>query len=368
MVEGLVIPVAEIGLQARIVVRRPDGFTLDLTLEIEPGQTVALLGPNGAGKSTAVAALAGLVPLDEGRIVLDGTVLDDPKGAVHVPAEDRRVGVVFQDYVLFPHLTVLENVAFSARATGEGRIRSRTRANEWVERLGLAAVADRRPSGLSGGQAQRVAMARALASRPRLLLLDEPLSALDATARGQTRRLLAGHLADFAGPRLLITHDATEAFLLADVVHVIENGVVTQVGTADQIRLRPRTAYVADLAGANLFQGFALRGLVDVDGVEIQIADRGLEGTVLVTIHPRAIALHNVKPEGSPRNSWQAVIGLVENLGDRSRVQLGPPLSLTAEITSDAARTMGLEPGSLVWVSIKATEIGVELTDDSDGD
>jgi molybdate transport system ATP-binding protein len=365
MVEGSLIAMADTGLQATVVVRR-GGFTLDLDLEVEPGQTVALLGPNGAGKSTTVAALAGLVPIDEGRIVLDGSVLDDPRRSVHVPAEDRRVGVVFQDYVLFPHFTVLENVAFSARATGEGRIRSRALAHEWVERLGLQAVADRRPSGLSGGQAQRVAMARALASRPRLLLLDEPLSALDVTGRGQTRRLLAGHLADFAGPRLLITHDATEAFLLADVIHVIENGVVSQVGTADQIRLRPRTAYVADLAGANLLQGLASRGSVEVDGATIQIADRGLEGKVLVTIHPRAIALHNARPEGSPRNSWQTVIGLVENLGDRSRVQLGPPLALTAEITSDAARTMGLVPETPVWVSIKATEIGVEPTDGPD--
>ncbi|MEX0945934.1 MAG: ATP-binding cassette domain-containing protein, partial [Acidimicrobiia bacterium] len=184
---------ADTGLQARIVVRR-GGFTLDVDLEIEPAQTVALLGPNGAGKSTAVAALAGLVPIHEGRIVLDGRVLDDPMRAVHVPVEDRRVGVVFQEYVLFPHLTVFENVAFSARAVGEGRIRSRALADEWIERLGLEAVADLRPPGLSGGQAQRVAMARALASKPRLLLLDEPLSALDVTARGQTRRLLAGHL------------------------------------------------------------------------------------------------------------------------------------------------------------------------------
>ena len=224
-------------------------------------QTVALLGPNGAGKSTAVAALAGLVPIDSGTIALAGTVLDDPGGGVLVPPEARSVGVVFQDYLLFPHLSVIENVAFGLRSRGVVHDAALARAGEWLERLGVADQARSKPGTLSGGQAQRVALARALVTEPELLLLDEPLSALDVTTRVQLRRVLAEHLEGFAGPRLLITHDPTEAFLLADLIHIIEDGAITQTGTADDIRLRPRTTYAADLAGANLFLGVAHDGI-----------------------------------------------------------------------------------------------------------
>ncbi|RPI23314.1 MAG: ATP-binding cassette domain-containing protein, partial [Actinobacteria bacterium] len=177
MVEGAVTGE---GLEAALVVRR-GGFTLDLSLSIPPGATVALLGPNGAGKSTAVAALAGLLPLDEGRIRLAGETLDDPEQDVFVPPEARRVGVVFQDYLLFPHLNVVENVAFGLRSRRVGKEESLARAGEWMDRMGLSALGQRKPGDLSGGQAQRVALARALVIEPDLLLLDEPLSALDVT-------------------------------------------------------------------------------------------------------------------------------------------------------------------------------------------
>jgi len=348
------------GLEARLVVERNTGFVLDLALAIAPGQTVALLGPNGAGKSTAVRALAGMIPIDRGRIVLNGRILDDPEVGLFVPPDHRRVGVVFQDYLLFPHLSVRENIAFGPRSGRVNRQTAYDMADPWIEQLGLGEVVDRKPHALSGGQAQRVALARSLVGAPDLLLLDEPLAALDVTTRAEMRRLLAQYLEHYAGPRLLITHDPTEAFLLADVVHVLENGSVTQVGTADDIRLKPRTQYAADLAGSNLFVGQAGNGLIRLDGLTLQVADSSIAGRVLVIIQPRVIALHRHAPEGSPRNVWRSSIQIVERLGDRVRVQMGLPLRITAEVTRQAGDSLGLEPGVEVWVSIKATEIGIE--------
>jgi molybdate transport system ATP-binding protein len=337
-----------------------DGFALDVALAIPPGRTVALLGPNGAGKSTAVAALAGLTPLDGGHIRLGGMTLDDPPDGVFVPPEDRRIGVVFQDYVLFPHLSVVENVAFGLRSRGVPKHEAHRQATPWLERLGIAGLETRKPRDLSGGQAQRVALARALIAEPELLLLDEPLAALDATTRVGLRHVLADHLAGFPGPRLLITHDPTEAFLLADEIHVIEGGAITQVGTAGDIRLRPRTRYIADLAGSNLVAGVAGAGVVAAEGHELHVGDTRISGAVLATIHPRAISLHRHRPEGSPRNTWETDITRLEHYGDRVRVQTGPPLALTAEVTPGAVEALDLHTGSAVWVSIKATEIGVE--------
>ncbi len=232
---------------------------------------------------------------------------------------------------------------------------------DWLERLDLSDLSDRKPPELSGGQAQRVAMARALITQPDLLLLDEPLSALDATTRVTLRHLLADHLDGFSGPRLLITHDPTEAFLLADRVFVIEAGRITQSGTADEIRIGPRTRYAADLAGSNLLEGIAGQGgSISVAGHTLQAADTAIKGEVLATIHPRAISLHRRQPEGSPRNTWETTLTRIEHFGDRVRVQTGPPIPLTAEVTPGAVDALSLTGGSVVWVSIKATEINVE--------
>lgn len=348
------------GLRARMVVRRSASFELDVELRAPAGRTVALLGPNGAGKSTAVAAITGLLRLDRGRIELDGAVLDDPEAGVFVPPERRRAGVVFQDYLLFPHLSVLENVAFGLRSRGAGREEARERARPWLGRVGLDDMEDCAPAELSGGQAQRVALARALAVEPDLLLLDEPLAALDVTTRARLRRTLGEHLEAFAGPRVLITHDPAEAFLLADEVHVVEDGSVTQAGAPDEIRLRPRTRYVADLAGANLLTGTAADGEVTVSGHVLNLADRDVVGEVLVTIQPTAVTVHRARPEGSQRNAWPTTVERVERLGDRARVRLGPPLPLTVEVTRESTDELGLAEGREVWAAVKATEIGVE--------
>ena len=348
-----------VGLDARIAVLLPGGFRLDAEMHLEPGQTVAVLGPNGAGKSTLIRALAGLLPLDASRVVLDGRVLDDSDLGVWVPPEARRIGIVHQDYLLFPTMSVRDNVAFGLRARGSSRPVANRRAADLLMELDLAELADRRPADLSGGQAQRVALARALATEPDMLLLDEPLAALDVTTRARLRHVLADRLAGFAGPRMLITHDPAEAFLLADQIIVLEGGAITQVGSPDDIRLQPRTPYAADLAGANLLVGVARDGGVAVGSHRLAIADTSARGPVLATIHPRSISLYVDRPGGSPRNAWATTVTRIENYGDRVRVQTAEPLELTAEITPRALAALSIAVGDEVWLSIKATEVVV---------
>ncbi len=230
-------------------------FTLAVSLAAAPGQVLGLLGPNGAGKSTLLSAVAGLTPVSAGRITLAGQLMDDAEQGTFVEAAGRPIGFVFQNYRLFPHLTVAENVAFSPRARGLGKRAARSAASYWLDRLRLADLADRKPSQLSGGQAQKVALARALAGQPALLLLDEPLSALDAGTRLDVQTELKRHLADFTGPCLLVTHDPLEALVLADQLIVLEGGRIVQKGTPALIARQPATDYVAKLVGLNLYAG-----------------------------------------------------------------------------------------------------------------
>ena len=279
------------GLVAQAEVDR-GAFTLRAAVSAAPGEVLAVLGPNGSGKSTLLGAVAGLTPLSGGRISLDGAVLDDADDGTFVEAAQRPVGFVFQDYRLFPHLSVLDNVAFSPRVRGLGRARSRAVAVEWLERLGLADLARRRPGDLSGGQAQRVALARALAGDPALLLLDEPLSALDARTRLDVQTELKRHLADFAGPCLLVTHDPLEALVLADRLLVLEHGRVVQEGTPAEVARRPATEYVARLVGLNLYAGTA-------DGAHVALHGGG--GFVVPDHHERGRGAGRAAPLGGGR-------------------------------------------------------------------
>lgn len=224
-------------------------FTLAVDVHVAPGETLAVLGPNGAGKTTLLRALAGLAPITSGSIGLDGTVLDDPDRSVFVPAEKRPVGFVFQDYLLFPNMTVIENVAFGLRARGTDSDTARARANELLEWVGLGEHAEKKPGQISGGQAQRVALARAMAVSPRLLLLDEPLAALDVTTRRSVRSDLSRLLGAVDSARILVTHDPRDARVLSDRMIIIENGRIVQSGTFDTIAADPATPYVHELLG-----------------------------------------------------------------------------------------------------------------------
>ncbi len=233
-------------LEALIRLSRGD-FRLDAELRVDEGQTVALVGPNGAGKSTLVDALAGLLRIDGGSVVLDGECLDEPAAGLHLPPRQRSIGVLFQQLYLFPHLSVRDNVSFPLVARGRRWRAARAETADLLERLDLAPIARRRARELSGGEAQQVALARALAARPRLLLLDEPLSALDVERRPRLRQVLRELLDEVAGVRLLITHDRTEARRLADRLVVLEAGRVVQAGTPAELSAAPRTPYVASL-------------------------------------------------------------------------------------------------------------------------
>ena len=331
---------------------------LDVAVEAMPGETIAVLGPNGAGKTTLLRAIAGLLPIDRGSVLLDDAVLDDVARAVHVPAERRPVGFVFQDYLLFPHLSVMENVAFGLRARGVAGNAAISRAKAWLDRLSVGAYATARPRALSGGQAQRVALARALAIEPRLLLLDEPLAALDASARGLVRRDLKRHLASFDGIRILVTHDPLEAMTLADRLVILESGRIVQVGTAAEVAAQPRSRYVADLVGVNLVRGRASGGLIALDGATLHIAEDTV-GEVFAVVHPRAVAIHRRRPDGSPRNVWRGRAAALDHHGDRVRVRIDGELPIVAEVTPGAVTELELAEGAEVWVSVKATEVSV---------
>jgi molybdate transport system ATP-binding protein len=342
-------------LEAEVRVTR-NGFKLDFKLTAAAGETVAVLGPNGAGKTTLLRALAGLEDM-EGRVVLDGEVLEDTSQGVFVPAERRHAGLVFQDHVLFPHLSVVDNVAFGLRA--QGRTQAGAVARRWLDEAGLGDRADALPRELSGGQAQRVALLRALATEPKLLLLDEPLSSLDVSIRAEVRRELTRRLAAFMGVRVLVTHDPLEAMALADRLVVLEQGSVVQSGTPDEVTSRPRSRFVADLAGVNLLRGHARGDHVDLAGnASLAAADAG-DGDVYAVIHPRAVALYRSRPDGTPRNVWYGHVESVDLQGDRVRVRVKGPVPLVAEVTRGAMRELGLGAGAGVWMVVKATEVSV---------
>ena len=338
-------------------------LTLDVALTADAGEVVALLGPNGAGKTSVLRVLAGLRPLAAGHVRLNDEVLDEPALDRFVEPADRSIALVFQDYLLFGTMSALENVAFGLRARGTPKADARHRAAEQLAALGLRDQAGARPGALSGGQQQRVALARALVLSPALLLLDEPLAALDARTHREVRRELRRHLTEFGGAAIVVTHDPVDAFALADRVVVIEHGTVVQQGALVELAARPRSRYVAELVGVNLLQGERQgeRFVCETGAVLHTGASEVPDGPAMAVVHPRAVALHRAKPEGSPRNVWSAVVDENDAFGDRARVRLAPSSSghpaLTAEITPDSLVQLHALVGTELWVSVKATEI-----------
>jgi molybdate transport system ATP-binding protein len=340
-----------------------DGFAVEAAFDARDGDTVVVLGPNGAGKSTLVDTLAGLLRPERGRVDLDARTLDDED--VHVEARDRPIGVLFQKLFLLPHLTALENVAFPLRARGTRAETARREARDALERFAAGGLGGQRPETLSGGEAQRVALARALVGEPRLLLLDEPLSALDVRSRTEIRAHLRRELVAFGGVAVVVTHDPVDAMTLGERLVIVEDGRVTQTGTPEEIRAAPRTSYAADLVGVNLFAG-TLEPAADgtamirtAAGVVATVPPPGLAGEVLGVLRPADVALHLARPEGSPRNVFEGRVRFVTLEGERARVGLDTSPPLVAEVTAASMRAMGIAEGARVWASFKALEVRV---------
>jgi molybdate transport system ATP-binding protein len=346
-------------LAAEIRVRRGT-LDVDVDLDVADQQVLAVLGPNGAGKSSLLRVLAGLLEPDAGRTVVDGNqVWDDVAAGVHVPPHQRALGMVFQDALLFPHLSVGENVAFGLSTRGTRRAEARRSAEDWLRRVGLEGLGDRRPGELSGGQAQRAALARALVGDPRLLLLDEPLSALDARTRLTVRAELRRHLAEFPGSTVLVTHDPVDALALADRVVVVEEGHVVQAGTPLEVSRAPRTDYVARLVGLSLLPGTGAGRSVRLEGGgEVAVAEE-TSGPVFAAVRPESVALYLSRPAGSPRNVWPARLAGATPHGATVRCELAGEVPLVADVTAAAFAELALVPGSQVWATVKASEVAV---------
>jgi molybdopterin-binding protein len=337
-------------LDCRVRVSLGD-FRLSAELAAADGEVIVLVGPNGTGKSTLLRALAGLTPMT-------GSVKVDDRELVSLPPEDRNVGWVPQSGALFPHLSALDNVAY-----GLGGRAGRGAARTWLDRLGIGELATRKPVELSGGQAQKVALARALARGPRLLLLDEPLTALDVTARVDVRRTLRTHLADYGGVTVIVTHDAVDAVALADRVIGLDRGTVVQDATPAEVTRAPRTPWLAQLMGANAFPGqlFGATLLVAGGGTVTLAEPAERDGAALGVVPAYAVSLHRERPKGSARNAWPVVVCELIPAGARIRVRCDGAPPVVAEVTAGAVADLRLREDDEVWASVKATEVTVVL-------
>ena len=334
------------------------------SFEVAAGEVTAILGPNGAGKSTVLAAVAGLHHPHRGIIELNSRVLTNTAAGIALPPHKRGTALLAQDALLFPHLSAVDNVAFAPRSAGRSRRESAEIARRWLDAVDAGELADRKPSQLSGGQAQRVAVARALAAEPELLLLDEPMAALDVASAPALRSLLRRVLRTGERTAVLVTHDALDALALADTVVVLDGGRVVEYGDVRTVLTRPRSTFAARIAGINLRSGNMLDegtvrtpGGTDIAGrTEVDVA---VGSPAVATFEPRAVSVFLDPPHGSPRNAFAVTVAEIENRGSVVRVRAeddeGQP-GLSADITTAAAAELDLVPGSTATFVVKATE------------
>lgn len=365
-------------LSAAVELHRPD-FDLRTELSVDRGEVLAVLGANGAGKSTLLAVLYGLLDPDRGRVRLGGSTWLDTDARVRVPPHRRKAGLLAQSAQLFPHLTAVDNVAFGPRASGRRRAEAREIARGWLSAVDAAELAARKPDRLSGGQAQRVALARALAADPEVLLLDEPLAALDVDAAPALRALLHRVLQQQEQPTVLVTHDVLDAVVLADRVLVLSEGSTVESGPAREVLARPKAAFTARIAGLNLVSGVAAEDAVSLpegalpegalperalpEGVRVRgrVVEPVEDGEPAAAVFaPSAVAVHRELPGGSPRNALPARLTGLEPRGDvvRLRAETGGN-ALAADVTPAAVAELGLAGGEQVWFAVKATEVAI---------
>jgi molybdate transport system ATP-binding protein len=338
---------------------------IDVSFHLDDGEVVALLGPNGAGKSSILDVIAGLLRPDTGRVVIDGRTLTEvgQNGtSTFVAPHERQVALLAQEALLFPHLTVRDNVAFGPRSRGASRHAARSAAQHWLGEVDALDLADRRPSQLSGGQAQRVAVARALAADPHLLLLDEPLAALDVAVTPALRQTLRRVLAHRAA--IVVTHNVLDALLLTERVIVLDHGLVVEDGPSGDVLARPRSDFAAKIAGLNLVRGLWRDGAVHTNTgvrVEGQVTDPTPDqgSAVVAVFRPNAVSIFRTPPGGSPRNALAVTVTDLEPHGDQFRVRAA---DLSADITAHAAAELDLTPGADVLFTVKATEVAVYRT------
>ena len=335
-------------------------FELDVSLEVAAGECLALAGPSGAGKTSVLRAIAGLLRPRRGRVRCADQLWLDTDAGRDVPPEQRRCGYLFQEYALFPHLSAWKNVAYPLRGTA--RQERRRRARELLERFGLERLAEAHPGTLSGGERQRVALARALARRPDVLLLDEPLSALDARTRAAASRELATVLRELDAPALLVTHDFGEAAQLGTRVAIVDSGRIVQEGQASDLASAPGSAFVADFTGAVVLTGTARPGgegltVVDLDGGGSVTSTDLASGAVGASVHPWEITIEPAgvpEPHGSAQNWLPAEVVSVTEIGNRVRLGLAASQPLAAELTLASVHHLGLRAGSRVTATWKA--------------
>ena len=362
------------------VAARCDRRRVDVSFDLADGEVLAVIGPNGAGKSSIAAIIAGLLYADSAVVRIGDRTLTDTSRGVFVPVSDRQVGLLAQDPLLFPHMSVLGNVAFAARRRA-GRRGARPAAIRWLESLGVSDLAACTPAQLSGGQAQRVALVRALAAEPEVLVLDEPLSRLDVSAGFEVRSALRNALDAHRVPTILITHDLTDVVELADRVLVLEAGAVAEAGRTVEVLAAPRSAFGARFAGLNVVPGVVVPGVVvpgvvvpgppqgpavlrsgggrDWHGVAAEPLAAG-QGAVAV-FSPATVAVHRERPEGSPRNVVQGLVAAVEATGTAFRIRLaadpGTSIGLAADVTAEAVADLRLAAGEQVWFSVKSQAV-----------